>query len=61
MYDGSYLFTTLPQNAYKIYFTLPTNQYPEYCLYFTESNELEAIEPDWVEHKECFVGRVVST
>ena len=60
MYDGSYLFTTLPETAYKIYLTLPTNQKPEYCLYFTESEEIEANEPDWVEHKECFVGRVVS-
>lgn len=61
MYDGSYLFTDLPQNAYKVYLTLPTNYYPEYCIYLTESSDIEAIEPDWVEHKECFVGRVMST
>ena len=61
MYDGSYLFSNIPANAYKIYFTLPVNFYPPYCLYLTESSDIEAIEPDWVEHKECFVGRIMST
>lgn len=61
MHDNSYLFSALPQNAAKIYFTISTNSLLEYCLYLTESEEIEAIEPDWVEHKECFVGRVMST
>lgn len=60
MYDGSYLFNTLPQNAHKIYLTLKNSINPEYCLYLTESEDLEAIEPDWVKHNECFVGRVLS-
>ena len=41
--------------------TINKNTIPEYCLYLTESSDIEAIEPDWVEHKECFVGRVFST
>lgn len=61
MHDNSYLFSTLPSNASKIYFTVSTNSLLSYGLYLTESEEIEAIEPDWVEHKECFVGRVMST
>lgn len=61
MYDTSYLFDTISENAYKIYMTINKNVTPEYCLYLTESSDIEAIEPDWVEHKECFVGRVFST
>lgn len=61
MHDNSYLFSTLPANAAKIYFTVSTNSLLSYGLYLTESEDIEAIEPDWVEHKECFVGRVMST
>lgn len=61
MYDGSYLFGDLPEKAYKIYLTLKNSITNDYCLYLTESEDLEAIEPDWVEHKECFIGRVMST
>lgn len=61
MYSGSYLFSNIPINAYKIYFTLPSELQSSYCLYLTESSDIEAIEPDWVEHKECFVGRIMST
>jgi hypothetical protein len=46
MFDESYLFDTLPENASKIYFT--TNNISSYCLYLTESEEIDAIEPDWV-------------
>lgn len=61
MYDTSYLFDNLNPEAYKIYMTIHKNAIPEYCLYLTESSDIEAIEPNWVEHKECFVGRVFST
>lgn len=61
MYDTSYLFDSLHPEAYKIYMTINKNTISEYCLYLTESSDIEAIEPDWVEHKECFVGRVFST
>jgi hypothetical protein len=61
MHDNSYLFTDLPENAYKIYITVSSDAILDYAIYLTESSDLEAIEPDWVEHKECFVGRVMST
>lgn len=61
MHDNSYLFTNLPSNAYKIYFTVSTDNISDYCIYLTESSKIEDIEPDWVEHKECFIGRVMST
>lgn len=61
MHSESYLFANIPENAHKIHFTLASTANPEYCLYLTESSDIEAIEPDWVEHKECFVGRIMST
>lgn len=61
MYNTSYLFDNLHPSAYKIYMTINKEVSPEYCLYLTESTDIEAIEPDWVEHRECFIGRVFST
>lgn len=61
MHNASYLFGNLPEKAYKVYFTIDTDYPQDYYIYLTESTDLEAIEPDWVEHKECFVGRVMST
>lgn len=60
MYDSSYLFSTLPEGAHKIYTTLKKGTASNYCIYLTESSEINAIEPGWVHHKPCFVGRVMS-
>lgn len=63
MFSGSYLFNNLPSNAKDIYFTViadDTYNNADYCLYLTESSEIESIEPDWVEHKECFIGKIIS-
>lgn len=61
MHNNSYLFSNLPENAYKIYITVDNNAIIDHAIYLTESTDLEAIEPEWVEHKACFVGRVMST
>lgn len=58
MFEYSYLFDTLPDNAKFIHFT--TNNVGNYCLYLTESEDVEAIEPDWVEHQEEFIGKLLS-
>lgn len=61
MYETSYLFGSLPKNAYGIYLSMNNSYITEQCLYLIESEELEAIEPEWVKHNECFVGRLLST
>ena len=61
MYDTSYLFSRIPENAHSIYFTMSNNAITKNCLYLIESEDLEAIEPEWVKHNECFVGRLLST
>lgn len=61
MYDTSYLFGRIPENAHSVYFTMSNNAITKNCLYLIESEDLEAIEPEWVEHNECFVGRLLST
>lgn len=64
MFHGSYLFDNLPSNASSIYFTIVADEsyvISDYVLYLTESEEIEAIEPDWVEHNECFIGKLIST
>lgn len=57
---NSYLFDTIPDNAYAIYFTVNTSELETFPLDFlaivTTSEHIEAIEPDWVEHKEQFVS-----
>ena len=62
MYDGAYLISDIPENTHSVYFTINTKYtYSDYCIYLTKSEEIEAIEPDWVEHEACFVGRLMST
>lgn len=60
MYDNSYLFNNLPEKAAKIYWTVSPEATVQYAAYLTESSDIEAIEPDWVEHKEVFIGKVIS-
>lgn len=61
MYNTSYLFGTLPEKAHSIYFTMYNDAISDKCLYLIESEDIEAIEPEWVKHNECFVGRLLST
>ena len=60
MYDNSYLFTSITSDVKYVYFTLDSNDNSDYVLYLTESDDLGAIEPDWVKHEECFVGKLLS-
>lgn len=63
MFNGSYLFDTLPENATDIYFTVSADDSyitTDYCLLLTKSEEIEAIEPDWVKHEARFNGKITS-
>lgn len=64
MYDGAYLVSDIPENTHSVYFTINNkykDSYSDYCIYLTKSEKIEDIEPDWVEHEACFVGRLMST
>lgn len=63
MFNGSYLFDTLPAKATDIYFTMTEDDnynINSYCLWLTESEDIEAIEPDWVFHRYQFNGKLLS-
>ena len=63
MFNGSYLWFDIPQNTDTIWFTISSdNTYNtcDYVLYLTPSLDIEDLEPDWVEHKESFIGRILS-
>lgn len=53
--DGDYAFTSVPQEAKYIIFAVKIGFTDDYAL-AVDSNELEAVEPDWVEHKPELVG-----
>ena len=53
--DGSYIFKSIPTGATKLYFTVASVITFEY-VFLTTSTDIEAIEPDWVESKECLGG-----
>lgn len=53
--NGMYLFNSIPENATQLAFTVANNADFDYVL-LTHSEEIEAIEPDWCEHKECLTG-----
>ena len=52
---GEYVFTDVPAGAKKIVFTSPTG-FDDSEVIAVDSNEIEAIEPDWVLHKPELVG-----
>lgn len=55
--SGDYIFTNIPYNAKYLYFSCTSNAaqtLPEVII--TDSTEIEAIEPDWVEHKSELIG-----
>lgn len=54
---GDYVFLTVPDNAKYLYFACRKTaaaKLPQVIL--TDSSEIEAIEPDWVEHKSELIG-----
>ena len=53
--EGHYCFTSIPDNAVTLAFTIATAAPFDYVL-LTKSDKIEAIEPDWVEHEECLCG-----
>lgn len=57
--NGDYLFAKVPKNAVWLYFTAPKdidiNLYPDWCVRCF-SEEIVAVEPDWVEHVPCLTG-----
>ena len=53
--EGCYCFTSIPDNAVTLAFTIATAAPFDYVL-LTKSDKIEAIEPDWVEHVECLCG-----
>ena len=53
--DGCYCFSSIPDNAVTLAFTIATAAPFDYVL-LTKSDKIDAIEPDWVEHDECLCG-----
>lgn len=53
--EDCYCFTSIPDNAVTLAFTIVTAAPFDYVL-LTKSDKIEAIEPDWVEHEECLCG-----
>ncbi len=53
--EGCYCFTSIPDDAVTLVFTIVSAAPFDYVL-LTKSDKIEAIEPDWVEHTECLVG-----
>lgn len=64
MFTGSYIWFDLPINSSQVVFTVSSNanyQTTSYLAYITPSLDIEDLEPDWVEHKESFIGRTPNT
>lgn len=53
--QGEYVFVSVPANAVTFIFTTP-NGYDDLECIAVDSTELEAIEPDWVEHEFELIG-----
>ena len=52
---GDYVFTSVPSGAKRFLFTSPTG-YDDLEAIAVDSSDIEAIEPDWVEHSPELVG-----
>lgn len=53
--NGMYVFDKVPEGAVKLLFTISTAAPFDY-VWFTPSEEIADIEPDWVEHTEMLAG-----
>lgn len=49
--EGDYVFCSIPDGSVKFYFCC-YNTIVDFDVIVTDSTEIEAIEPDWVEHKD---------
>ena len=54
--EGDYIFTDVPPDAKTFVFSCDSAANANWEVIAVDSDEIEAIEPDWVEHKECLVG-----
>ena len=54
--EGDYVFRDVPEGAVEFAFSSQTANHGVLEAIAVDSDEVEAIEPDWVEHKECLVG-----
>ena len=54
--EGDYWFCDIPEGAATFMFTALESANEDWEVVAVDSAEVEAIEPDWVEHKECLVG-----
>ena len=50
--EGDYVFTDVPAGAVKCYFSCYQSVSQDFEVIATDSTEIEAIEPDWVEHED---------
>ena len=53
--DGMYLISEVPEGATKLHFTT-RNSSDFDCVVLSNSDKIEDLEPDWVEHSACLVG-----
>lgn len=55
MVDGMYIIYKIPENAKVLHWTIKNNVTWD-DLVFSNSDKVEDMEPDWVEHEECLIG-----
>lgn len=53
--DGMYLICDVPERATKLHFSVRTSSDFD-CVVLSNSDKIEDMEPDWVEHEACLCG-----
>lgn len=53
--DGMYLICDVPERATKLHFSVRTSSGFD-CVVLSNSDKVEDMEPDWVEHEACLCG-----
>lgn len=53
--DGMYLICDIPEGATKLHFSVRTSSDFD-CVVLSNSDRIEDMEPDWVEHEACLCG-----
>lgn len=54
--DGMYVITDIPENAIELHFTINSLIPEKDIVVLSNSDKIEDMEPDWVEHPECLLG-----
>ena len=54
--EGDYIFRNVPTGAVEFAFSSMISNHNSNEVIAVDSEDVEAIEPDWVEHKQCLVG-----